>query len=105
VLFAEVVLALAMVGIVAWFLNTRTAITGPIRLIMNVVLMLIIVGVALWVIDTYLPMASSIRAILNIVVFVAVCIGVLKAFGLWRGSVKFWSDVRENITGHHAPRL
>jgi undecaprenyl pyrophosphate phosphatase UppP len=104
-LFTEVVLALAMVGIVAWFLNTRTAITGPVRMIMNVVLMLIIVGVALWIIDTYVPMASGIKAILNIVVFIAACIGVLQAFGLWRGFVKFWSDVRENITSHHAPRL
>lgn len=104
-LFAEVVLALAMVGIVAWFLNTRTAITGSVRMLLNVVLMLILVGVTLWIIDTYVPMASGIRAILNIVVFVATCIGVLQAFGLWRGFVKFWSDVREDITAHHPPRL
>jgi hypothetical protein len=104
-LFAETILALAMVGIVAWFLNTRTAITGPVRMILNVVLMLIVVGVALWLVDTYLPMASGIRAILNIVVFIATCIAVLQAFGLWRGFVKFWADVRENITTHHAPRL
>ncbi len=97
-LLAEVVLALAMVGIVAWFLNIRAA-------LLNVVLMLIVVGVALWVVDTYVPMASGIKAILNIVVFVATCIGVLRAFGLWSGFVKFWSDVRENIMGHHVPRL
>ena len=99
-LFAEVVLALAMAGIVAWFLNTRTAFTGPVRTILNVVLMLIVVGVSLWIIDTYVPMASGIRAILNVVVFAATCIG-----GLWSGFVKFWSDVRENIMGHHVPRL
>jgi undecaprenyl pyrophosphate phosphatase UppP len=104
-LFAEVMLALAMVGIVGWFLNTRTAVTGSLRILLNVVLMLIVVGVSLWVIDTYVPMASGIRAILNIVVFVATCIGVLQAFGLWRSFVKFWADVRENITTHHAPRL
>lgn len=104
-LFAEVVLALAMVGIVAWFLNSPTAITGPVRRVLNVVLMLIIVGVALWTIDTYVPMAPGIRAILNIVVLVATCVGVLQAFGIWRAFVKFWADVRENITTHHAPRL
>jgi len=104
-LFAEVVLALAMVGLVAWFLNTQTVMARPVRSVLNVVLMLIVVGVALWIIDTYVPMASGIRAILNIVVFVATCIGVLQAFGLWSGFVKFWSDVRENIMGHHAPRL
>lgn len=103
--FAEVVLAFALVGIVAWFLNARTAITGPVRLVLNVVLTLIVVGVALWIIDAYIPMASGIRAILNIVVFIATCIGVLQAFGLWRGFVRFWSDLRENITGHRAPRL
>lgn len=104
-LFAEVVLALALVGIVAWFLNTRTAATGPVRSVLNVVLMLIMVGVSLWIIDTYVPMASGIKALLNIVVFVAACIGVLRAFGLWSGFVRFWSDVRENIMDHHAPRL
>ncbi len=103
--FAEVVLALALVGIVAWFLNARTAITGPVRLVLNVVLMLIVVGVALWLIDTYIPMAPGIRTILNFVVFIATCVGVLQVFGLWRGFVRFWSDLRENITGHHAPRL
>ena len=104
-LFAEVVLALALVGIVGWFLNTRTTFAGPVRSVLNVVLMLIIVGVSLWIIDTYVPMASGIKALLNFVVFVAACIGVLQAFGLWRGFVKFWSDVRENIMGHHVPRL
>jgi len=67
--------------------------------------MLIVVGVSLWIIDTYVPMASGIRAILNFVVFVATCIGILQAFGLWSGFVKFWSDVRENIMGHHVPPL
>lgn len=105
-LFAEVVLALAMVGLVAWFLNGRNGfVTGSARVVMNVVLTLIVVGVALWIVDTYVPMASGIKAILNIVVFVATCIGVLQAFGLWSGFVKFWSDVRENIMGHHVPRL
>ncbi|HEU5023011.1 MAG TPA: Thivi_2564 family membrane protein [Bryobacteraceae bacterium] len=104
-LFAEVVLALAMVGIVGWFLNTQTAIDRPVRSLLNVVLMLIVVGVSLWIIDTYVPMAAGIRAILNFVVFVATCVGVLQGLGLWTGFVKFWSDVRENIMTHHAPRL
>lgn len=104
-LFAEVVLALALVGIVTWFLNTRTTFAGPVRSVLNVVLMLIVVGVSLWIIDTYVPMASGIKTLLNIVVFVAACIGVLQAFGLWSGFVRFWSDLRENIMGHHVPRL
>ena len=51
--------------------------------LINIVITLIVVGVALWLINTYIPMASSIKNILNIVVVVAVCIWVLKAFGLW----------------------
>lgn len=103
--FAEIVLALALVGIVAWFINARTAVTGPARMVLNVVLMLIVIGVGLWLVDTYVPMAGGIRAILNIVVFVATCIAVLQAFGLWGNFRKFLSDLRSNITSHHAPRL
>ena len=44
---------------------------------------LIVVGMALWLINTYIPMAGSIKAILNAVVVIAVCVWLLKAFGLW----------------------
>ena len=53
------------------------------KTLLFVVLSLIVVGVSLYLINTYIPMAGSIRAILNIVVFVATCVGVLQAFGLW----------------------
>jgi len=49
-----------------------------------VVLALIVVGMVLWLINTYIPMAGSIKAILNVVVVVAVCIWLLQAFGLWQ---------------------
>jgi hypothetical protein len=104
-LFAQVVLALALLGIVAWFINSRTEVTGNVRVLLNVVLMLVVVGVALWLIDTWVPMAPGIRAILNVVVFVAACVGVLQAFGFWGSFVKFWSEVRESILDRHAPRL
>lgn len=48
-----------------------------------IVLALIVVGMALWLINTYIPMASSIKTILNVVVVVSVCVWVLKAAGLW----------------------
>jgi len=48
-----------------------------------IVLALIVVGVLLWLINTYIPMAGSIKAILNVVVVVAVAIWVLQAVGLW----------------------
>jgi hypothetical protein len=51
--------------------------------LINIVIALIVVGVALWMINTYIPMASGIKAILNVVVVVATCVWVLQAFGLW----------------------
>ena len=95
----EIALALIMVVVVGWYLNTHTEITGPIRMILNVVMMLIVVGIALGLVDTYIPMAGGIKAILNVVVFVATCIAVLQAFGLWAGVSKFVS----NLTHHREP--
>ncbi len=51
--------------------------------LINIVIALVVVGVALWLINTYIPMASSIKAILNVVVVVAVAIWILQAVGLW----------------------
>jgi len=94
--FVEIVLALILVGVVAWFLNTRGQMAGPVRMVLNVVLMLIVVGIALWLINTYIPMAGAIKDILNLVVVVAVCVGVLRAFGLWGDVVRFWNHLTHN---------
>jgi hypothetical protein len=51
--------------------------------LVNIVIALIVVGVALWLINTYIPMASGIKTILNVVVVVAVAIWVLQGVGLW----------------------
>jgi predicted membrane protein len=51
--------------------------------LVNIVIALIVVGVALWLINTYIPMASSIKTILNVVVVVAVVVWVLQAVGMW----------------------
>jgi hypothetical protein len=51
--------------------------------LINIVVALIVVGLALWLINTYIPMASSIKAILNVVVVVAVVVWVLQATGMW----------------------
>lgn len=51
--------------------------------LITIVIALIVVGVGLWLINTYIPMASSIKTILNVVVVVAVSIWVLQAVGLW----------------------
>ncbi|MGB7044720.1 MAG: Thivi_2564 family membrane protein, partial [Methylocella sp.] len=49
---------------------------------MNVVIALIVVGVLLWLVNTYIPMDAKINRILNIVVVIAVVIWLLQAFGL-----------------------
>ena len=51
--------------------------------LVNIVIALVIVGVLLWLINSFIPMASSIKTILNIVVVVAVGVWVLRVTGLW----------------------
>jgi hypothetical protein len=51
--------------------------------ILNIVLALIIVGVLLWLVNTYIPMAGSIKSILNAVVVIAVVVWVLRVSGVW----------------------
>ena len=64
-----------------------------IKVILSVVLALVVIGIVLWLINTYVPMAGSIRAILNIVVVLATCVGVLQAVGLWAHAVRIWNDL------------
>jgi uncharacterized Tic20 family protein len=51
--------------------------------LISIVIALVVIGVALWLINTYIPMASSIKTILNIVVVCSVVIWLLQVFGLW----------------------
>ena len=50
--------------------------------LLAVILALIVVGILLWLINTYVPMEPSIKRILNIVVIIALVIWLLKVFGL-----------------------
>ncbi len=92
-------LALIVVGIAAWLINTYKPMAENIKRILNVVLALIVVGMALWLINTYVPMAGSIKAILNVFVIVATCVRVLQAVGLWSEVVRLWS----NLISHRNP--
>jgi hypothetical protein len=51
--------------------------------LLNIVIALVVVGLVLWLINTYIPMARSIKNILNVVVVVCVAVWVLKATGMW----------------------
>jgi hypothetical protein len=93
----DIALAIVLLGVLAWFANTRISEGAPWRTTINVVLTLVVVGVVLWAIDNYIPMAGVIRAILNIVVVFATIVWVLRAFGLWAGAVRLWHDLTGRI--------
>lgn len=92
------VIALIVVGVLAWLIHTSfIPMAESVKVILNVALVLIVVGMALWLVNTYVPMAESIKTLLNIVVVIASCVGVLRAVGLWSGVVRMWSDLTHRI--------
>lgn len=50
--------------------------------IINLVIILAVVGVVLYLINNYLPMDGKIKQILNIVVVIAVIVWLLQTFGI-----------------------
>jgi len=50
--------------------------------LLNIVVILAVVGLVLWLINTFIPMAGGIKALLNLVVLVVVGIWLLRAFGI-----------------------
>jgi len=50
--------------------------------LINVIIALIVVGVILWLINTYIPMDSKIKSILNAVVVIFTVLWLLRAFGV-----------------------
>jgi hypothetical protein len=50
--------------------------------LVTVVIALIVVGVLLWLINTYLPMDGKIKSILNAVVVIVVVLWLLQVFGV-----------------------
>ena len=51
--------------------------------LLSILIAIIVVGVLLWIINTFLPMDRQIKRIFNLVVVVALIIWLLKAFGLF----------------------
>ena len=52
--------------------------------LIQIVIALIVVGVLLWLVNSYIPMAGSIKSILNAVVIIFVVLWLLNIFGLFR---------------------
>jgi len=51
--------------------------------LIQVLIALIVVGVLLWLINTYIPMQGTIKSILNGVVVIVVVLWLLNVFGLF----------------------
>jgi predicted membrane protein len=54
-------------------------------LILSIVVALVVVGILLWLVNTYIPMAPPIKQILNIVVIIIVVIWLIASSGLLSG--------------------
>ena len=50
--------------------------------LITIVIALIVVGVLLWLVNTYIPMDGKIKKVLNIVVMVVVVLWLLNVFGV-----------------------
>ena len=50
--------------------------------LVQILIALIVVGVLLWLVNTFMPMAGSIKSILNAVVIIVVVVWLLNVFGL-----------------------
>ena len=50
--------------------------------LMQILVALVVVGVLLWLVNSFIPMAGSIKSILNAVVIIVVVLWLLKVFGL-----------------------
>ena len=50
--------------------------------LIQLVIVLAVVGVILWLINSYIPMQTTIKKILNVVVVVAVVVWLLSVFGV-----------------------
>jgi cation transporter-like permease len=51
--------------------------------LLSIIIALIVVGILLWLVNSYIPMDGKIKTILNIVVVVAVVLWLLSVFGLF----------------------
>ena len=51
--------------------------------VVNVVILLAIVGLLLWLVNRFIPMQGQIKNILNSVVVIAVLIWIMRVFGIF----------------------
>jgi hypothetical protein len=51
--------------------------------LVQILIALVVVGVLLWLVNSFVPMAGSIKSILNAVVVICVVLWLLNVFGLF----------------------
>lgn len=51
--------------------------------LLTIIVAIIVVGLVLWLVNTYLPLEVRIKQILNIVVIIVLVVWLLKATGVW----------------------
>jgi hypothetical protein len=51
--------------------------------LIQILIALVVVGVLLWLVNSFIPMAGSIKSILNAVVVIVVVLWLLNVFGLF----------------------
>lgn len=58
-------------------------------MLLELILAIIVVGLVMWLINTYIPMPAAIKSILNVLVFILLLIYILQFFGLISPIISF----------------
>ncbi|MDD5323366.1 MAG: hypothetical protein PHD43_22690 [Methylococcales bacterium] len=71
--------------VIIWVLNAVGVMGMLPAPLVSIVVALIVVGLLLWLVNSFIPMDARIKQILNIVVIIAVVLWLLSAFGVLSG--------------------
>ncbi len=58
-------------------------------LLIDVLVLLIVVGVVLYLVETYIPMADGFKVAIRVIAILAICLFLLRFFGLYSGRSSF----------------
>jgi hypothetical protein len=77
----QIINVVIVVGAVLWAMQAFGIVVmgGP---LMTLVIALCVLGVLLWLINSYIPMDGNIKAIVNVVILLVAILAVLQSFGI-----------------------
>jgi hypothetical protein len=55
----------------------------PLTGLIHIIVVLVVIGVVLWLVETYIPMAEGFKVAIRVIVILALCLFLLRTFGLW----------------------